>query len=89
MGRAIKLTDAGKIFLSEAQGILALVEAARHALAEIDSLKRDTLRSQSSLTIASYWLPQRSVKFRKSYPEIAVHSFETASARRRVKNSAL
>lgn len=72
VGRTIKLTDAGKVFLFEAQGILSRVETAREALAEIDELKRGTLRLQSSLTIASYWLPQRLVQFRKMYPQIAV-----------------
>ncbi len=72
VGRTIKLTEAGRVFLTEAQGILTRVDAAKDALAEIDGLKRGTLRIQSSLTIASYWLPQRLVKFRKAYPQISV-----------------
>ena len=73
VGRQIKLTEGGRIFLAEAKGILARVETAKEALAEVDGLKRGTLRLQSSMTIASYWLPQRLVKFRKAYPQIAVH----------------
>src|SRR5690606_31255256 len=56
----------------EAQGILARVEAAKAALAEVDGLQRGTLRLRASLTIASYWLPKHLVKFRRAYPQIAV-----------------
>ena len=72
VGRQIKLTEAGRVFLLEARGILARVEAAQNALAEVDDLKRGTLRLQSSKTIASYWLPPRLIKFRKAYPHIHV-----------------
>lgn len=73
VGRQIRLTEAGRIFRNEAHGILARVESAVNALAEIEGLKRGTLHIQSSLTIASYWLPQRLVKFRNAYPQVAVH----------------
>jgi len=72
VGRQIRLTEAGRVLLQEAQDILARVEAAKAALAEIDGLQRGTLRLRASLTIASYWLPKHLVKFRHAYPQIAV-----------------
>jgi DNA-binding transcriptional LysR family regulator len=72
IGRQIRLTEAGRVFLHEAQGILARVEAAKNALAEVDGLQRGTLRLRASLTIASYWLPKHLVKFRQAYPQIVV-----------------
>jgi DNA-binding transcriptional LysR family regulator len=72
VGRQIQLTEAGRVFLGESRAILARVEAAERALAEIDGLKRGTLQIQASKTIATYWLPQRLAKFRKLYPQIRV-----------------
>lgn len=72
VGRQIKLTEAGRVFLGEARAVLARVESAQRALAEVDDLRRGTLQVQSSKTIATYWLPQRLAKFRKAYPQIRV-----------------
>jgi len=72
IGRQIRLTDAGRVLLQEAQDILARVEAAKAALAEIDGLQRGTLRLRASLTIAGYWLPKHLVRFSRAYPRIAV-----------------
>jgi len=72
VGRQIRLTEAGRIFLGEARAVLARVDAAEQALAEVDSLNRGTLQIQASKTIATYWLPQRLAKFRKVYPQIRI-----------------
>ena len=72
VGRGIELTEAGGIFLAEAQAVLARAEAAELVLAELAGLKRGTLLVQASQTIASYWLPRRLVDFRRTYPEIEI-----------------
>ena len=72
VGRGIELTDAGKLFLSEAKAILTRVEAAELALAEFSGLKSGTLSVNASQTIASYWLPRYLVAFRRAYPGIDV-----------------
>src|ERR671927_485870 len=43
VGRGIELTDAGRLFLTEANAILARVQAAELALAELRGLKSGTL----------------------------------------------
>lgn len=72
VGRQIRLTEAGRVFLGEARAVLARVESAERALAEVDGLHRGTLQVQASKTVATYWLPQRLAKFRKAYPQIRV-----------------
>src|SRR5271166_1789887 len=72
VGRGIELTDAGRLFLTEAKAILARVEAAELALAEFSGLKSGTLSVQASQTIASFWLPRHLVAFRRAPPGIDV-----------------
>jgi DNA-binding transcriptional LysR family regulator len=72
VGRGVVLTEAGRLFLGEARGVLARAEAAELALAELGGLKRGRLSLQASQTIASYWLPRRLVRFRRTFPEVAL-----------------
>jgi DNA-binding transcriptional LysR family regulator len=73
VGRRIELTEAGRVFLVEAQATLARAQAAELALAELGGLMRGTLEIQASQTIASYWLPPALVRFRAAYPAIGIH----------------
>src|ERR1700758_3474092 len=72
VGRRIKLTEAGHVFLGEARAVLARAEAAELALNEFGGLKRGTLAVQASQTIGGYWLPRHLVAFRKAYPQIEI-----------------
>ncbi|MDR3509547.1 MAG: LysR substrate-binding domain-containing protein [Caulobacteraceae bacterium] len=72
VGRGIVLNDAGRIFLAEARGVLARVDAAEVALADLGGLARGRLTIQASQTIASYWLPPRLAAFHRIYPGIAI-----------------
>lgn len=72
VGRGIELTDAGRLFLDEARAILARTRAAEVALAELSGLERGTLAIHASQTIASYWLPQHLVRFRKVHPGVKI-----------------
>ena len=72
IGRGIELTDAGRLFLDEARAVVARASAAELALAELGGLKRGLLTLGASQTIASYWLPQRLVAFRRAYPGIEI-----------------
>jgi DNA-binding transcriptional LysR family regulator len=72
IGRHIELTEAGRVFLAEARAVLARAEVAELALSEFGGLKRGTLAVQASQTIASYWLPQRLVAFRRAFPQIGI-----------------
>jgi len=70
VGRHIELTDAGRMFLGEARGVLARAASAELALTEYGGLKRGALRLVASQTIAAYWLPQRLAAFHARYPAI-------------------
>jgi DNA-binding transcriptional LysR family regulator len=72
VGRGIELTEAGTLFLAEAQAVLARAEAAELVLSELGGLKRGTLVVQASQTIASYWLPRHLVGFRRLHPGIEI-----------------
>lgn len=73
VGRRIELNEEGRLFLGEARSVLARATAAELALAELSGLKRGTLSVQASQTIASYWLPQRLVAFRRRHPQLEIH----------------
>jgi DNA-binding transcriptional LysR family regulator len=72
VGRGIALTEAGGLFLSEAQAVLARAERAELVLSELGNLKRGTLTVQASQTIASYWLPRYLVQFREAHPGVEI-----------------
>src|SRR5215471_14080860 len=72
IGRGIELTEAGKVFLTEAKAILSRVQTAELALAELSGLKRGMLCVQASQTIASFWLPRHLAAFRRAYPLIDI-----------------
>lgn len=72
VGRGIELTDEGRLFFGEARAILARTRAAEVALAELSGLERGALAIHASQTIASYWLPQHLVRFRKAHPGVKI-----------------
>lgn len=72
VGRGIRLTEAGAVFLDEARAVLARAGAAEEALADLAGLKRGTLQLAASQTVANYWLPQRLCRFRAAYPRIDI-----------------
>lgn len=72
VGRGIELTEAGRLFLQEAKGVLARAEAAERMLADLGELKSGTLALHASQTIASYWLPRHLIRFREAHPAIDI-----------------
>lgn len=70
IGRRIELSDAGRIFLQEAQRTLTSARAAENMLSELGQMRRGMLAIHASQTIASYWLPRLLVQFNQAYPAI-------------------
>ena len=70
IGRGIRLTEAGRVFLGEARAVLSRAEAASAALVDLAGLSRGTLRLAASQTVANYWLPARLQGFRAAHPRI-------------------
>jgi len=74
VGRSIRLTEAGHVFLTEAQGILERVDAAEQALDEFKQIKRGTLQIMASNTVGSHWLPGCLIEHRRLYPKVRVQT---------------
>ncbi len=70
VGRRIVLNQAGAAFLVQARQVIASMEAAEAALADLSRLERGRLTIQASQSIASYWLPPRLTVFRDAHPGI-------------------
>lgn len=70
VGRHIELTDAGRVFLTEARAVLARAAAAEAVLADLSGLKRGSLTLAASQTVGTYWLPPLMRRFREAHPGI-------------------
>lgn len=82
IGRSIVLNQTGRIFLGEAQAVLARARAAEAALNDLAGLMRGELAVTASQTVGAYWLPPRIAAFRKAYPGITldIHITNTEEA---------
>ncbi|MFJ5370792.1 LysR substrate-binding domain-containing protein [Bosea sp. CER48] len=72
IGRRIALTDAGRLFLSEARAVLTRAAAAEAVLSDLSGLARGSLALMASQTVANYWLPPLIQRFRLDHPGITV-----------------
>jgi DNA-binding transcriptional LysR family regulator len=72
VGRRIELTEAGRLFLTEARAVLARAAAAETVLSDLAGLKRGALRLAASQTVASYWMPPLMARYRVAYPGITL-----------------
>lgn len=85
VGRGVVLTEAGRLFLTEARSVLARAAAAEAMLEDLSGLRRGTLRLVASQTTAAYWLPTILAEFQARHPaltvELAVGNTDQAAAR--------
>ncbi len=72
VGRNIKLTEAGRLFLIEARAVLARAAAAETVLADLAGLKRGSLSIAASQTVGNYWLPPLLHRYRQRHPGITL-----------------
>lgn len=75
VGRRIELTEAGKLFRSEAAAVLARADDARQLLDDLAGLQRGSIRLAASQTVATYWLPSRMAAFADAHPMIRQYLF--------------
>ncbi len=68
--RGVSLTAAGQTLVGHAEGILAELERAEAALAEIAGLRGGRLRMASFPTAGATLMPLAIAKFRASYPDV-------------------
>jgi len=70
IGRRLELTEAGRLFLPEAQGVLARARDAGRVLDDLGGLLRGEVRIAASQTVATYWLPRRMAAFVAEVPNV-------------------
>jgi DNA-binding transcriptional LysR family regulator len=68
--RVVRLTDAGQLFLSRVELILAQIENARIEMAEMAGGAKGRCRIGSLPSIAAYLLPWAIARFQKRYPGV-------------------
>lgn len=72
IGKAISLTDAGKLLKDQAHRIFRIVDETEEQLAELRGIKIGTLRLGASTTPGTYLLPSYLSVFQKNFPNLNV-----------------
>ncbi len=72
VGRNIKLSSAGRLFVIEARAVLGRAAAAEAVLADLTGLKRGSLSLAASQTVGNYWLPPLIHRYHSLWPGIAL-----------------
>lgn len=70
VGRGIRLTDSGRIFLREARAVLGRASMARTVLQDLAGYPVGPIAIAASQTIATYWLPRRLAAFHAANPRV-------------------
>jgi len=81
LGRAVRLTDPGQIFLPRARVILSELKAAKEEVAERQSTVSGPVSIGVIPTIAPYFLPTRIAVFSRKYPQAALSVVEDVTVR--------
>ncbi len=72
LGRTVRLTDPGQVFLPRARAILAELRAAKEEVAERQSTVSGVVCVGVIPTIAPYFLPARIAAFLRKYPQATI-----------------
>jgi len=72
IGRRVALTEAGKLFLAEAQALLRASLRTEKFLADLGGVKVGAVSVAASQTIGNYWLPERLARFKTAHPGVTV-----------------
>jgi LysR family hydrogen peroxide-inducible transcriptional activator len=81
LGRAVRLTDVGQVFLKRARTVLGELRAAREEVAERQSTVAGPISVGVIPTIAPYFLPSRLALFSRKYPQVAITVVEDVTVR--------
>jgi LysR family hydrogen peroxide-inducible transcriptional activator len=76
LGRAVRLTDMGQVFLPRVRAILSEMRAAKEEVAEKQSTVSGAVCVGVIPTIAPYFLPARIALFSRQYPEASISVVE-------------
>jgi LysR family transcriptional regulator, hydrogen peroxide-inducible genes activator len=81
LGRSVRLTDMGQIFLPRARAILSELRAAKEEVAQRQSSVSGPISVGVIPTIAPYFMPTRIAAFSRRYPEAALTVVEDVTVR--------
>lgn len=81
LGRAVRLTDLGQLFLPRARAILNQMRAAKQEVAEKQSTVAGPVCIGVIPTIAPYFLPARIAMFSRKYPQATITVVEDVTVR--------
>ncbi|HET9088174.1 MAG TPA: LysR family transcriptional regulator [Acidobacteriaceae bacterium] len=76
LGRSVRLTEAGRVFLPHARSILSEMETARSSVADKCTAVRGSVAVGVIPTIAPYLMPRYTSAFAKRYPEAKLRIVE-------------
>jgi DNA-binding transcriptional LysR family regulator len=79
-GRLVRLTNAGQVFLTHVERILAQVENARVEMTEMAGGARGRCRLAALPSIAAHFLPKALATFQRRYPGVEVQLMEAVQA---------
>jgi DNA-binding transcriptional LysR family regulator len=87
LGRAIALTQAGRLLEEYAQRIVSMVQGLREAMGQLRGLERGALRLGASTTPGIYLLPGLLARFKTRHPktEVSLHIGNTREIEERVR----
>ncbi len=78
--RSVELTGAGRALLTEASRALAVVRAAREAVAAVQGLLRGTLSVGTEQCVTGVHVPALLARFRSAHPQVEVRLRQAGSA---------
>jgi LysR family hydrogen peroxide-inducible transcriptional activator len=81
LGRSVRLTDMGQMFLPRARAILSELRAAKEEVAQRQSSVSGPISVGVIPTIAPYFMPTRIAGFSRRYPEAALTVVEDVTVR--------
>ena len=81
LGRSVRLTDPGQIFLPRARAVLNELRAAKEEVTDKQSSLAGPVSAGVIPTIAPYFLPARINSFCRKYPQASITVFEDVTAR--------
>lgn len=81
LGRSVRLTDVGQVFLKRARTVLGELRAAREEVAERQSTVSGPLSVGVIPTIAPYFMPTRIALFSRKYPQVSITVVEDVTVR--------
>jgi LysR family transcriptional regulator, hydrogen peroxide-inducible genes activator len=80
LGRSVRLTEAGRVFIPHARAILEQMEMARSSVADKNADLRGTVAVGVIPTVAPYLMPGYTAAFAKKYPDAKLRIVEETTA---------